>query len=224
MPTTPLTAKGGLWLIGGRNIVVIGGEIFNDTPITAPESVDSAYGLYLKGQTGIVHLEGLWIHGKGLGQALIMDQGNGATIQVQRSRFETLHPVGYVHTDGIQTWRGPHRLKMGYVTIITHGVGIQTMPHQYGNINIDTWEYRHVNIEQKTPDAYALWKGAHSGGYWREIHEDFWVKNLGHLAWPDAAHWNPGGPAKIEGEAFHQGLRPAGDFVPAGQVGLSYKP
>ena len=37
-----------------------------------------------------------------------MDESQGATVQLERSRFETLHPVGYVHTDGIQTWAGPN--------------------------------------------------------------------------------------------------------------------
>ena len=38
MPSTPLTASGGLWLIGGRNVVVIGGEIFDDSPIPSGSS------------------------------------------------------------------------------------------------------------------------------------------------------------------------------------------
>ncbi|MEO5575151.1 MAG: hypothetical protein ABIR67_11945, partial [Gaiellaceae bacterium] len=190
MPSTPLTAEGGLSLVGGRNLIIRGGEIHNDSPIASGESVDKAYGLYLKSQTGTVHLEGLWIHGRGIGQALILDQGNGATIQMQQTRLETLHPVGNVHTDGIQTWRGPHRLKLSNVTIKTAGVALQTMPHQYEPVAIDSWEYRNTNVEQLTGDAYALWKGDHAGGWWRETHTNFWVKNLGHLAWPDASYWN----------------------------------
>jgi len=223
MPPTPITAEGGVSIVGGRNVVLIGGEIFNDTPIGASESVDKAYGLYLKSQTGTVHIEGLWIHGRGIGQALVLDQGAGATIQAQRSRFETLHPVGNVHTDGIQTWRGPYRLKLSQVTIRTAGVGIQTMPHQFGPVKIDAWEYRRVNVEQTTSDAYALWKGAHAGGWWKEIHESLWVKNLGYVAWPNASDWNPSGSAMVEGEQFNQGAPPAGDFVPDGSAGAGYK-
>lgn len=223
MPPAPITAEGGVWIVGGRNVILIGGEIFNDSPIGSSESIDNAYGLFLKNQTGTVHIEGLWIHGRGIGQALVLDQGAGATIQAQRSRFETLHPVGNVHTDGIQTWRGPYRLKLNQMTIKTAGVGIQTMPHEYGPVQIDAWEYRNVNVEQTTNAAYALWKGAHSGGWWREVHENFWVKNLGYLAWPDLSHWSPAGPARVEGQQFTQGAPPSGDFVPGGSVGTGYQ-
>ncbi len=222
MPSTPLTATGGLWIVGGRNVVIVGGEIFDDSPISSSESIDNAYGLYLKEQTGTVHLEGLWIHGRGVGQAVVMQQASGATVQIQRSRLETMHPVGHVHTDGIQTWAGPHRLRLWNVTIRTAGVGLQTQPHQYWVRPIDVWEYDRVNVEQTTPDAYALWKASGSGGWWREVHTSFWVKNLGHLAWPNVGYWNPGGVAPIEGESFTLGVPSTGDFAPAGTVGRGY--
>jgi len=224
MPSTPVTAEGGVWLIGGRNVVVVGGEIFNDTPIPEGTSADEAYGLFLKGQTGTVHLEGLWIHGRGIGQALVLAEDQGATVQLQHSRLEALHPVGYVHTDGIQSWSGPFRLRLFDVTIVTAGVGLQTQPHQFGLQAIDAWEYRRVNIRQTTADAYALWRGAEREGWWREIHENLWVQNRGYLAWPDLGHWNPGVEGKIEGERLKLGVPPQGDFVPASGVGAAYSP
>ena len=108
LPDTPFTVPGGISIVGGRNVVIRGGEIYDDTPLASGETTDGAYGLYLEDQTGTIHLEGLWIHGRGIGQALILDESKGATVQVQTSRFAALHPVGNdVHTDGIQTWEGP---------------------------------------------------------------------------------------------------------------------
>ena len=40
MPPTPVTSEGGVWLVGGRNIVMVGGEIFNDTPIADGTETD----------------------------------------------------------------------------------------------------------------------------------------------------------------------------------------
>lgn len=225
MPSTPCCASGGgVTINGGRNVVIIGGEIFDDSPISPSERVSSAYGLYLLDQTGTVHVEGLWIHGRGIGQAIVLGQTRGATVQVQNSRLAAMHPVGYVHTDGIQSWAGPARLRLRNVTIRTAGVGIQTQPHTYGTVAIDRWEYWRVNVVQMTPAAYALWKWPHEGGWWREVHRDLWVKNLGTFAYPSGRYWNPGGPAPIEGEPIKRGIPPRGDFVQARVVGLLYRP
>jgi hypothetical protein len=224
MPSTPVTTDGGVWIVGGRNIVMVGGEISNDTPIADGVETDLAYGLYLKDQTGTVHLEGLWIHGRGIGQAVVLQETKGATVQLQHARLEPLHPVGYVHTDGIQSWSGPLRLRLFDVTIVTAGVGLQTQPNQYGPQTIDTWEYRRVNIRQTTAAAYALWKEPGDGDWWREIHEDVWVRNRGHLAWPDLAYWNPGGKGRVEGTKLRLGVPRGGDFVPEGSVGAGYAP
>ncbi len=224
MPSAPFTLAGGISIVGGRNVVLIGGEIYDDTPIAPSESADNAYGLYLENQTGTVHLEGLWIHGRGIGQALVLAQFDGATVQVLNSRLAALHPVGHVHTDGIQSWAGPARLFLSNVTIRTAGVGIQTQPHQFRPVTIDRWEYRRVNVVQMTGHAHALWKSSGQGGWWREIYQDFWVRNIGRQAWPTRRHWMPGGPAAVEGEPVTKGIPPRGDFVQARAVGLVYDP
>lgn len=223
MPSVPL--DGGLTIVGGRNIVIMGGEIVDETPIPSTEPPKNAYGLYLKEQTGTVHIEGLWIHGRGIGDALALSQASGATVQVQNSRFASMHPVkDNVHTDGIQSWAGPTRLLLHNVTIRTAGVGLQVQPREYSHVPIDVWEYDRVNIVQTTSDAFALWKGAGEGSWWRETHAEFWVKNLGHLAWPTKSHWDPGGPAGVEGSPVKLGIPPRGSFVQASAVGLGYKP
>ena len=222
MPSTAFTVPGGISIVGGRNVVIVGGEIYDNTPIATGEPYDLAYGLYLEGQTGTVHVEGLWIHGRGIAQALVLAQFAGATVQVQSSLLESLHPVGYAHTDGIQSWGGPNRLRLRNVTIRTAGVGIQVQPHTFEAVAIARWEYRRVNVVQTTKDAYALWKGSGHGAWWREFHEDLWVKPLGATAWPSKALWSPGSGG-VEGKPMYIGIPPGGDFVKPKSVGVAYK-
>ena len=201
---------GGIAIVGGRNVVIVGGEIVDETPIAPIESADQAYGLYLEDQTGTVHVEGLWIHGaRHRSGARSSTSTAGATVQVQSSRLVAMHPVGHVHTDGIQTWSGPTRLFLRNVTIRTAGVGIQTQPHTFGAMPIDRWEYWRVNVVQMTRNAYALWKGSGHGSWWREIHREVWVRNLGNLAWPSQESLEPRWAGRRRGRAAQEGAAAA---------------
>jgi hypothetical protein len=60
MPAAPLSS-GGLNISGGRNVVLIGGEIRRDPATCSSTTADRA--LYLHKQTGTVHVEGLLISG-----------------------------------------------------------------------------------------------------------------------------------------------------------------
>jgi hypothetical protein len=235
LPSTPLTAKYGLVLIGGRNVVIIGGEIRQDDPISPPTGVNSAYGISLYRQTGTVHIEGVWVHGRGIGQAILIADlitGGGSpdsVVQIENSRLESLHPVGYVHTDAIQSYGGPGRLLLYQDTLISNGVTLQTQPHDLEPTKPHAWDYRRLNLVHQTPDAYALWK---AGPRWSEYHEDVWlsanpahVAASTHSAWANGdcwACWNPGGPWPITGEPIKLGKRPQGDFVPEGVAGIGY--
>jgi chitodextrinase len=234
LPSTPLTAEGGLVLIGGHNVVIVGGEIRNDSPISGGQGVDMAYGIALYRQTGTVHIEGVWIHGAGIGQTILIahtDQTSAnSIIQVENSRLESLHPVGTVHTDTIQSYGGPGQLRLYNDTLISNGVTLQTQPCDVGNgPTPHNWDYRRLNLVHQTADAYALWKNCTP---WSEYHQDLWLKvNPNHVAassnsaWAGGncwACWNPGGSWPITGEAIHLGTPPGGDFVPASSVGIGY--
>jgi chitodextrinase len=246
MPATPLgrnTRQGypALWLAGGRNVVIIGGEIKIDELATPSLGSFNQRGLVLSGQTGTVHVEGLWIHGNGMAQAVSIDNGRGplGTVQIQNSRLETMHPVWHtangapveVHTDSIQSWAGPTVLKLYQDTIISTGNVLQFQPRKYiSNHPLGQWDYRRVNFVNTTPASYALWK---QFGPWAEYHEELWVKTdpshpwaSQQAAWANEATcwpcWNPGGPWPITGQPFNIGLRPGGDFVPSGSAGTGY--
>src|SRR5437867_8130879 len=69
MPRTPVRAGigGGLWIHGGHNIVIIGGEFdFNGVVNTNPTKEKEGRVITLMDVTGVVHIEGIWAHGDGL--------------------------------------------------------------------------------------------------------------------------------------------------------------
>jgi len=231
MPSTPLTASGGLVLIGGRNIVIIGGEISRPNSVN---DIAASYGIALYRQTGTVHIEGMWVHGVGIGQAILIahtDQTSAnSVIQVENTRLESLHQVGDVHTDTIQSYGGPGQLRLFQDTLISNGVTLQTQPCDVGNgPTPHNWDYRRLNLVHQTADAYALWKNCTP---WSEFHQDIWLKtNPNHVAaaynsaWAGGncwTCWNPGGSWPITGETIKLGLRPQGDWVPVGAAGIGY--
>jgi len=246
MPATPLgrnTRQGypALWLAGGRNVVIIGGEIKIDELANQSLGSFNQRGLVLSGQTGTVHIEGLWIHGSGMAQAVSFDNGRGplGTVQIENTRIETMHPVWHtasgdpveVHSDSIQSWEGPAVLRLYQDTIISNGTVLQVQPRQYDSSQpLGQWDFRHVNFVHQAVNSYALWK---SSATWAEYHQDLWLKtNPDHVASGSHSAWagngncwpcyNPGGSWPITGEPFNLGLRPGGDFVPSGSVGTGY--
>jgi chitodextrinase len=244
MPSTPLGQNPdrglpALWVRGGRNVVIIGGEIVINQLAAAGDSNYHQRGLMIGGQSGTIHIEGMWIHGSGMAQAITIEnsRGNSGTVQVQNSRLETMHPIwhtadGYpneIHTDTIQSWNGPTVLKLYQDTFISTGNVLQMQPRQYSQHPLGTWDYRRVNFVNTTPDGYALWKQTAT---WAEYHEDLWLQTdprhawaSQHSAWAGNATcwpcWNPGGSWPITGQAFTIGLRPT-DFVPVGAAGTGY--
>ena len=212
--------------------MIIGGEIFDDTPIASGESVDHAYGLYLKDQTGTVHLEGLWIHGRGIGQAVVMQEGNGATVQIQRSRLESLHPVGDVHTDGIQSWAGPAVFRLYDVSIRSNALNLQMQPREYGYAGSIAWALENVNMEQLTDDSWALNKSASGKPWWPVAQKNVWLKlnssgSQYGTNWQNGTKsgWQPAGASGgelVTGDQLQMGT--PGDFAPASSVGTNYTP
>ena len=152
-----------------------------------------------------------------------------SVIQIENSRLESLHPVGYVHTDTIQSYSGPGRLLLYQDTLISNGVTLQTQPQDVEPTRPHNWEYRRINLVHRTPDAYALWK---EGPKWSEYHHAVWLKanpkhvaSDVHSAWANGdcwKCWNPGGSWPITGERIKLGSPPGGDFVPEGVAGIGY--
>jgi hypothetical protein len=218
LPARPLRAKGGLWLIGGHSVVVLGGEI--DVPATGG-GPDQAYGLFAKNQTGVLHLEGLDIHGPGLADGIVLDQGAGATVQIENARVVVRRPLQAqpaIHPDVVQTWRGPFALRIDRLTGYTTSKGFNFQPQEYEPQRLGVWHLSHINLVGGT---YTLWKNDWSlaigkrAGYWQERTSDVWVDPARPRQWayPDRSHW-----AKVR-----LGRPPGGDFVPESVAGTRYR-
>jgi hypothetical protein len=169
MPATALTASGGLVITGGRNVVLIGGEIEigwqGDVPPT-----NSRRGLYLQQQTGTIHIEGLYIHGSDLSEGINLDQRLGATVQIQNTRVEGVHArdqVGFTdnHPDLIQSWAGPAELRVDRFSGSTDYQGFFFAPSQFSNVPPRLYDLRNIEIQASlrngAPAAgVLLWQGS----------------------------------------------------------------
>lgn len=228
---------GELNLYGGRNVVLIGGEV----RIPSPEE-DSSFGkgedgkekrsrraVYLKGQTGIIHVEGLLISGKGLHEGFNLDEREpGCVVQLQNIRCETLHgSFKENHADVIQSWAGPAVLRVDRLTGFTTYQGFFLLPNQHfaldkGGFLPTKWDFRHINLIGTAASAYLLWC-PDNHGFPIEI-EDVWVKPSSKNAGDrDAFLWpKPKQKGDKTWEKVQVGLPPEGEFVPEGAVGLVY--
>lgn len=162
LPATPLQLSGGLRIEGGRNVVLLGGEIVVPPKSEASDSRKRT-GLLLKNQTGTIHVEGLRISGQDLAEGINLDQSEGATVVLQNIHVETVHGSrdGH-HADVLQTWAGPARLRVDGLTGSTEYQGLFLLPQQFVDTPPVEFDLRRIVITGK-PDganggaAYLLW-------------------------------------------------------------------
>jgi hypothetical protein len=217
MPRNPV--RGAVSIIGGHNVVLIGGEV--RIPPQGPHpSIDSRRGLLLKDQTGTVHVEGLLIDGRGLSEGIDLDQRRGATVQIENVRVIGIHALDERnfsdnHPDIIQTWAGPARLRVDRLTGSTDYQGFFLNPRQFGPKRAPRlFDFRHVNIEGLPTAHYLLWQDTSF-----PMHlSDVWIspargRSGDHSLWPSPRPWH--------GVQF--GQPGGGPFVPAGSVGTRYR-
>jgi hypothetical protein len=102
-----------LILRGGRNWVIIGGEINIDRPWT---NLDDRNAILVKDATGVVHIEGVLMHGSYINDG-IKTCSRDATLQIQNSRIIDLlgTQFGY-HSDVIQPYCGFRELRVDALT------------------------------------------------------------------------------------------------------------
>ncbi len=104
---------GPLGFIGGRNIVLVGGEQIIDN--TTSTDYRQRRLLVFRNQTGTIHIEGYLGTGPGLTEGINI-WAPEAVLQIQKSRIENLHMMdasgSLNHPDLIQTWSGPREIRM----------------------------------------------------------------------------------------------------------------
>ena len=222
MPSKPLLGGLGIW--GGRNVVLIGGEIHIPSKEEAPDFKGSTRALYIQEQKGTAHIEGLLVSGKGLTEGVNLNQRQGATVQFQNVRFDTVHGSREAHhADLIQTWAGPGRLRIDRFTGHTSYQGFFLLPNQHfpDGPKPRLFDFRHMNIIGNDRAGYMLWL-PDAAGFAVDTH-DVWVSpNSRRNTSRDQFLWPKPSTGDKNWAGVKVGLPPEGDYVPEGSVGVNY--
>lgn len=222
MPDTPFTAPGGLVIGGGRNVVLIGGEIRRPAP-AAGEEKTGGRALFLKSQTGTIHIEGLLITGEGLKEGINLDQREGGIVQLQNLRIDTVHGerAGH-HADLIQSWAGPGELRIDRFTGRTDYQGFFLLPNQHFDGPAPRgFDFRRMDITGSDTSAYLLWRQDRST--YPVAIDRVWVQPKPTRTDRDAFLWPKPSTGDRTWDAVQVGVPPGGAFVPPGVAGIGYQ-
>ncbi len=218
LPDEPLVREGGVTVYGGRNVVLIGGEI------VVPQGDDEGNGLralFLRDQTGTVHVEGVKLSGEGLGEGINLDQREGAVVQLQNIWVGEVFGVleGH-HGDLVQLWAGPAELRVDGLTGSTGYQGLFLLPKQFGEQpEPERFDLRRVDISgAEDGNGYLLWRDDLD---WPLVTTDVWVaptdadpEDRGSFLW-DREGEDSWADVKV-------GTPPGGSFVPEDRAGVGY--
>jgi hypothetical protein len=244
MPDVPITR--GLALQGGRNIVMIGGEIsipmLGDYP-----SIESRTGLRILQSTGTVHIEGLLIHGDDISEG-IQIAAPAAIVQLQNVGIFGIHARDEVNfsdnnPDLIQTYGGVKELRVDKFTGSTdyQGLFFRADGRAMGSVYLSR-----VNIIGLPTARHLIWFEPYSGsgdvflwGVWVDVPATS-TEGLNSAVWPDPngkyptqarvsttfsgkqiASWPSAMTPQVNGLVM-EGLPPDGDFVGPNDVGVGY--
>lgn len=244
MPREPVTQA--LAIRGGRNVVLIGGEI--SIPWQGEgASISQRTGLKIVESTGTVHIEGLAISGDDLTEGIQISAPN-ATVQLQNVGIYNVHARDQVnfsdnHPDLIQPYGGVGELRISGFTGSTDYQGFFLA----GDVPYRGIHLSRVNIHGLPTARYLMWFSTDAAA--GSVHlQDVWLDvpaqregGLGKSVWPDvqgdypaqaqlgdvigipAVFWPAEMQPSIQGIIF-EGVPPGGDYVRRELIGLNYMP
>ena len=225
----PFIGELNIW--GGRNVVIIGGEIHipdgeEDPRYGEGKDKKSKRAVYLQGSKGTVHLEGIHITGKGLCEGFnIAEREPGCIVQLQNIRVEQLHgSYSKNHADVIQSWAGPAELRIDGLTGYSEYQGFFLLPNQHfpldkGGFMPTKWDFRNINLMgDLEKSAYLLWV-QEKHDFPIEI-DNVWTRPATKKTGDRSAYLWPKGDKVWE--KVKEGVPPGGDIVPAALVGINY--
>ncbi|MGY5882430.1 hypothetical protein [Modestobacter lacusdianchii] len=154
MPDASLRAANGLTISGGNDVVLIGGEI------QASLRNGTARGLYLKNQTGTIHVEGLRLSGDRATEGINLDQRKGATVQLQNIAVGTVRgSYSGNHADVLQTWGGPEVLRIDRLDGSTTYQGFFLDPTKFHDDTPKHFDFRNIVLRDVgRTSAYLMWQ------------------------------------------------------------------
>lgn len=244
-------------LIGGRNVVILGGHV--TVPGSEPQKepkIAHFSAFHFKHQTGTVHIEGVLIDNSagGKGWDAFFTNCPQAIVQIQNVRVEGLSGdfKGF-HADIFQTGHGVRELRMDRLTGTTdyQGLFLKIEESLRGKNRFGDLHFSRINLEAlpgtfnqallylATPDYYM-----EGHVYLEEVYlkpvptfaRDFIVPRVTpcgleqmrtrkcdhHFAWKEGSKITWPYFEQVHGSVIEGA--PEEDFVPAGSVGLDYRP
>ncbi len=246
MPDSPVTEA--LAIVGGRNVVMIGGEI--DIPNQGKNATRSSRtGIKIKNSKGIIHIEGILIYGEDLSEGIQISAPN-AIIQIQNVRIEDIHAHDQVnftdnHPDLIQPYGNVTELRIDHFTGSTDYQGFMLKADYNGALG--TVKISNANIIGRPTARYLIWfSNVPTAGdvTFENVYLDLPSGShgsIGNAVWPHdrksypnqaqvintadctCVTWPPEMRPQIIGY-LQEGLPPQGDYVKQGQVGIGYSP
>ena len=143
----PTNAKrvGSVYIKGGRNVRLIGGEI------TVPANDSLKRAIYIKDSTGTVHVEGVLINNTAGPDKVAFDgvaiDAPDADVQLQNMRIVGLTgSLGGFHSDVVQPWGGVNQLRIDRLTGFSDYQGLQLAPDLHDNDPIGSAIIQNVNL------------------------------------------------------------------------------
>lgn len=211
MPSVPLQTARGLDVTGGRNVVLIGGEI--RAPDESEEELDRR-ALYLKDQTGTIHVEGLRMTGN-LAEGINLSQPEGATVQLQNISIDVVRGTrDGNHADLLQTWLGPDRLLVDGLSGSSNYQAMFLQPNEYDEDGPTptAFDLRRLRLRGVDRHGYMLW--APEEADWLQL-SDVQV----------VLEWDRGRSMALEPEDVWADVEIVEEFtgtMPAGTPGIGY--
>ncbi len=241
MPSSPVTR--GIIFVGGRNIVLIGGEIA--IPWQGRNaSIASRTGLKIKNATGTVHVEGLLIRGDDLSEGIQINAPK-ATVQLQNIGIFNMHARDQVrfrdnHPDLIQTYGNVKRLRIDSFTGVTDYQGL-FLSTKYNGAHGPV-DLKRVNIIGERTARNLLWIQPQSAAGSVTLDRVYLdssgtrKRNLGEAVYPSiwnvssiqarlssgSVTWPRGMRPRVSG-AVNAGRPPGGSYVLPSSVGTRYR-
>jgi hypothetical protein len=222
--------SGAIFINGGRNVVIIGGEV-DISGVASPNETNARF-LFVQNNTGTVYIEGVWVHGTSFTEGLDIFSAGTTYIQ-QNCRFDGLGPInGTIHPDlmyfsacagvFVDCFTGDSQYQGISVVGDTGVVGAQT--------------FRRCNVTQTAGNGPMVWQSTRANpttldrvyvnpGITRALASSV-SPNSADPTFPAATSAADGSvtwpvPTNITG-AVIPGISPYGDFVPLGVAGRGY--
>ena len=230
MPRAPVQPgpSGGLRIEGGRNVVLIGGELDFGSVANADEKSGRVAAIF--NNSGTVHIEGLYAHGAGLVEG-IQNYSENSIVQVENCRFDHLRGSESTHHSDLFQFGVGKELRIDRFTGSSNYQGI-FVTDMTGHVYVDR-----TNIVGDPGAKYLFWQGDTSVP---QTLSQFFVRPapdraLANSVWPSIWDDDPsrrpfsrrdgvlmwGPPVRIAG-VVRRGRPRGADFVPAGVPGVRY--